>query len=405
MKSSRVLVISAHRGLIDRRIVAEINSLAESGREVTLVSVPADIPEHSLHPSVRLEMPASRSPERSHTNSWLRSQLTASARVVLAPLRQWVRARRMRARVRFFLRATPRAAYDAIHCHDLETLPAAEAMRKAVSPAAKLIYDSHELFPYQEKDLSFQRYWSRVENRFIGCADLIIVPNASMAEQMARLYGVQVPAVIFNSYGNPTSAAPLSMDEFQRRFNAPPGGFRVLFQGGLHPLRNLPNLVRAFGQIDPSNRLFIIGTGPLEKQVREICRRQRILNVFFGGFIPQADLLRYTVHADLGMIPYEDAGLLNMRYCSPNKLFEFIEAKIPICASELPELSRIVREHGIGGVYPMNSAEEIAAAIRDCRKRVERGEFTAAAREQARQSYAWCTQAQRLIGLYEQLGA
>jgi glycosyltransferase involved in cell wall biosynthesis len=166
----------------------------------------------------------------------------------------------------------------------------------------------------------------------------------------------------------------------------------------------LPALVRAFARLDSACRLFILGSGPLEEELRRICASQGIGNVSFGGHIPQAELLRYTAHADLGMIPYEDAGLLNMRYCSPNKLFEFIEAKVPICASMLPELSRLVTENKIGAAYHMGSADEIAAAIRDCRQRCERGEFTGTTRENARQKFAWSEQSKRLLALYEGLG-
>jgi glycosyltransferase involved in cell wall biosynthesis len=214
-----------------------------------------------------------------------------------------------------------------------------------------------------------------------------------------------MPAVIYNSYSSPTIAAPLSLGDFHRHFAAPPGAFRVVFQGALHPLRNLPNLARAFAHLGPSYRLLIIGSGPMERPVRDLCARHAIANVHLGGFIPQAELLRYTVHADLGVIPYEDPGLLNMRYCTPNKLFEFIEARVPICASDLPELSRMVMGNRIGGVYPMTSPEKIARALQDCRARCERGEFSAAAREAAQRKFCWAEQGKRLLTLYEQLGA
>jgi glycosyltransferase involved in cell wall biosynthesis len=392
-------VISAHA---DRRIFAEINTLAESGRAVTFVSTPIDLPAGSLHDSVRVVMP--KAPSREESPTWLKDRITSAARTVLAPVRPWIKARRMRTRVQLFRTLTPPAAYDVIHCHDLDTLPPAEAVRRHLAPQAKLIYDTHELFPYQEQDLAFQRYWSGVEHEFIGRADRIIAPNESMCEQLVRLYGVPTPSPIYNSYGSDTNAAPLSRADFDHHFGVPSDTFRVLFQGALHPLRNLPNLTRAFTHLDESYRLLIIGSGPMEQTVRDLCARHALRHVHLGGFIPQADLLRYTAHADLGVIPYEDPGLLNMRYCTPNKLFEFIEAQVPICASDLPELSRIVVGSGIGAVYPMTSPEEIAAALRDCRARCERGDFTVVAREAARRKFAWAEQGKRLLALYDQLG-
>ena len=152
MKTSHVLVVSAHAGLLDRRIIAEIDSLAESGRAVTFVSTPVEIPEGALHPAVRLVVAPGGSHELNRRAGWLRSCLAFLGPCGSRPVRQWIKARRLKARERFFLNATPHAAYDAIHCHDLDTLPAAQALRHHVSPRARLIYDSHELFPYQEQD-------------------------------------------------------------------------------------------------------------------------------------------------------------------------------------------------------------------------------------------------------------
>ena len=115
--------------------------------------------------------------------------------------------------------------------------------------------------------------------------------------------------------------------------------------------------------------------------------------------------MHYTPHADLGIIPYQDQpGLLNTTYCTPNKLFEFIEAQLPICASDLPELKNIVAAHGIGDAYDLSAAEQIADAIRDCRNRIAAGEFPLASREVARREFSWKAQACKLLEIYERLG-
>lgn len=405
MKNSRVLVLSAHTGEMDRRIIAEANSLAESGRAVTLVSVPTKVPENCLQPGVQLILPPYPvGGPKKRARGWLADLAYRSAKKVFHLFRPLVRARRFRALQREFIDSTPAAAYDAIHCHDLDTLPAAQAVRERLAPRAKLIYDAHELYPYQVTDPAFQSYWAWVEMKCIHHPDLVITVNESIADQFANIYGIRRPAVIFNSYGSHGNQVPLSREAFFRHFGVPPGGFCVLFQGSLTPLRNLPNLVRAFASLDDSYRLFILGSGPLEQELRQLCQQAHIGNVAFGGHIPQADLLRFTAHADMGIIPYEDAGLLNMRYCSPNKLFEFIEAKVPICASQLPELTRLVTDNGIGATYRMQSAAAVASAIRDCRQRCERGEFATAQRESARRRFAWSEQSKRLIALYDSLG-
>jgi glycosyltransferase involved in cell wall biosynthesis len=111
-----------------------------------------------------------------------------------------------------------------------------------------------------------------------------------------------------------------------------------------------------------------------------------------------------VAHVHLGIIPYSGRELLNNFYCTPNKLFEFIEAEIPICANNLPELRQIIMAHGIGGVYSMEGSEAIAKAIEDCRRRHTRGEFTPSALRAARDKFAWENQGKKLLQLYSSLG-
>ena len=49
-----------------------------------------------------------------------------------------------------------------------------------------------------------------------------------------------------------------------------------------------------------------------------------------------------TPAGELGIIPYQSIDL-NSRYCTPNKLFDFIVAGLPILANDLPELRKFVR--------------------------------------------------------------
>jgi len=84
--------------------------------------------------------------------------------------------------------------------------------------------------------------------------------------------------------------------------------------------------------------------------------------VYFLPAVPQAELLQHSASADLGIIPYPHVDL-NSYYCTPNKLFEFIQAGLPILSNDSPELRRFVSEEGFGLVHAMSSPLHIANAI------------------------------------------
>lgn len=414
--SSRVLVLSDHSGQLDRRIVAEVNTLVESGREVTLVSVPTDIPQNCMDPRVRVLMPdpsklartsavkraAANLPEPIKRSIWWGWYFAA------VNLPSFLRPEMDMQNLAFFERMAPPESFDAIHCHDLSTLNAGAILRKQHSPAAKLIYDSHELYPYQWSNRYFQKYWSKVEREVIGQADLVITVNQSVAKHMAQNYGLDRIEVLYNSFAvfdmPGAGSGPLTDDDFFAHFGAEPGGFKVVTHGSPVPDKNMANLVRAFGRIDPSIRLFMLADPMTRRRMDKLCRAQGISNVFIGGWVAQERVLDFIGHADLGVIPYKGERLLNHRYCSPNKLFEYIEAKAPVCANDLPELRRLIVGNNIGAVYAMDTAEQIAGAISDCVRRVADGEFSAHALKQARNKFQWSRQGERLLELYDELG-
>ncbi|MBM3222729.1 MAG: glycosyltransferase family 4 protein [Candidatus Tectomicrobia bacterium] len=401
---SHILVLSRQKGQVDRRILAELNTLSASGRSVTFVSVPALIPAGSLSERVRVIMP----PVQQATSALATrlKRLAAAFPVAFEDLLKiaW-HCLHLSSLPNFFLQMTPTEAFDAIHCHDLDTLPAGVLLRQRLAPHAKIIYDSHELFPFQYKcGDKRQRDWSQIERTHIHEASLVVTVNTTIAQELSRLYGITKPEVIYNSYGAYRSSTTLTEQEFLRHFTAPAGGFRVIFPGAFIWDKNLANLVRAFQYLPDTLQLFLLGTGPAATKLQTLARKLRLSNVFFGSWVPQEHLLQYLAHAHLGIIPYTGGTLLNNLYCTPNKLFEFIEVEIPVCASDLPELRRIVVGHGIGDVYPMEDPKAIAHALQTCHARCLRGEFTVEARRAARALFAWDKQGEKLLTLYQRIG-
>lgn len=423
--SKRILVLSAHASL-DRRIIAEMNTLAASGYDVTFLTVPVEIPQGSVDPRIRILTGQSPETITVKRHGLIKSayqgfknilKATLPQPIVLA-LRDWRQRRARRAdpliKLKWFQAAVDShtsffhdhapAEFDVIHCHDLETLPGAVHLRQAKNPHAWIIYDSHELFPYQNEDELAQQFWSKLERQYIAQANLIITVNASIAQLMQEMYQVPKPAVIFNSYSLLEEPAYISRDKFHELFGTTEQGFKVLFQGSLSEYRNLPNLVRAFHLLGDEYRLFVIGTGPYEAEMRAIQKELGLKNIYFGGWVAQEHLISYTRHADLGVIPYvAKPGVLNMQYCTPNKLFEFIESCIPICSSDLPELKRLLTECGNGGAYAMTTPDEIATAIRESRRRIEAKEFPRSVLDQAREACSWAKQANHLVALYQEM--
>jgi glycosyltransferase involved in cell wall biosynthesis len=121
----------------------------------------------------------------------------------------------------------------------------------------------------------------------------------------------------------------------------------------------------------------------------------RFPNIHFHPAVPHDEVVRMVQDADCGLCLIEDVSLSD-RLCLPNKLFEYAFAGVPMLASRLPEIARLVGEYGLG-VCCDNDADSIESAVRQIeREGLERptGDLT---------ELSWETQAKRLQEAYRQL--
>lgn len=83
----------------------------------------------------------------------------------------------------------------------------------------------------------------------------------------------------------------------------------------------------------------------------------------FIPLAPHSELINWTSGATVGVIPYENVGL-NHWYCSPNKIWEYPNAKVPILASRLSYLNYIIEKWNIGWTISSDpTAQEIVSKI------------------------------------------
>src|SRR5690606_20535366 len=120
--------------------------------------------------------------------------------------------------------------------------------------------------------------------------------------------------------------------------------------------------------------------------------KNNLNNVFFHDWVSQSALISILKEADLGVIPYLGDELLNNYYCTPNKLFEYIHAEVPICASNLPELVRFVDGFKIGKTYCLSTPLNIAEAIKDMLRLKARNHFPSINFSKAEAEIGWAVQ-------------
>ena len=367
MQDSRpsVLMLTPDRQ-IDRRILLQADSLEAAGWAVTIVAMPLDKP---VTEDFRVARIGAGTPQARRENlvldayRWIRGHLPMNG--TLMRLMKKLAWRYLVDQESFYLRlfygTVSRYSPAVVVANDLPMLPVAR--RLAAERGARLVYDSHELYCEQEFPGREKRRWADIEARHIGACDVVITVNQSIASELERRYGLHGVRVILNA--ERSEQAPLPTRRFHDVLGLDASRRVLLLQGGLSAGRNLEVLVDAMAQVrDPSVVLVVLGDGLLFKKLKQRAMAQTVRRVYFLAGVPQQELLGWTAAADAGVIPYQ-ATCLNNYLCTPNKLFEFIAAGIPVLASDLPELRKLVVGENIGLVGNMDSAEKVAALIDD----------------------------------------
>jgi glycosyltransferase involved in cell wall biosynthesis len=261
--------------------------------------------------------------------------------------------------------------------HDLPVL--ASAVAAADEVGAAVFYDAHELYPEQ---LHFgaerMQLYRNAEAALIPLAEMVTTVNRSIADEMHVRYGIPTPRVILNTPDTGGTPVPLPKTDILRQaLSLGSEKMILLFQGSLSLNRNLENLVQAMEYVKSEDVVLVLmGPGDAKRaELMEIAKDRRLLNdrVVFHPAVPQSQLLTYTASADFGIIPYPDIDF-NTLHCTPNKLFEFTAAGVPILANDLPELRRFVAQAGIGITHAMTDPRSIATAI-DRMRNADLGRF------------------------------
>src|SRR6185312_6373303 len=111
--------------------------------------------------------------------------------------------------------------------------------------------------------------------------------------------------------------------------------------------------------------IVMMGWGPLADELQRQAHDERDSGpskVHFVPAVPAAELLSWTQGATAGIVPYEDK-MLNHWIATPNKLWEYPSAGVPIIVHPFPEMTRIVEAYRCGWVLPAEFSEGAIAQL------------------------------------------
>ncbi len=412
MTQKRILMLTPDVYYLDRRIVQEAGSLASRGCRVDIYPTNpalrtdgASLPEEvSLLANPREGRgPAGLAVKLRGLKRFL-SEASPALHRMTDSLHHWAvdRCQQIVSGNLPFL--ISREKYDGVFAHDIPVLPLAARLKREWNCA--LVCDLHEIFPEMEETFTSTRarnYWRSVEKEYLPSADGIICVNEAVQDYVRERYAPKAPGIVLHNAAPYVEPAGLSGASIRELYPVPEGARVLVYVGTLIQHRNLETLVAGFERAAPEGWvLAFLGTGPLAGRLGRLIDRPGLAGkVFLGKDVRQDDVVKVAGSADAGVIPYQAVGY-NHRIATPNKLFEYAQARLPILASDLPMIARLLAANGNGVCGDMSTPEAAAGTLRRFLSE-ESGKITPEVLERAARELSWEEEEPRLLELVDQL--
>src|SRR5436190_14461659 len=163
-----------------------------------------------------------------------------------------------------------------------------------------------------------------------------------------------------------------------------------------HGLGHLLEAFRRLYEEYPGTRLLLVGDGPVREELAAEARAQGLEKaVKFTGAVVPADVPGLLASMDVAVAPYPKSANF---YFSPLKVYEYMAAGLPVLASRLGQLEKLI-EHEVNGL--LVPAGDIDALVRGLeRMRLDpslRQSLGKAARTKVLRNHTWDAVTERIF--------
>jgi hypothetical protein len=226
---------------------------------------------------------------------------------------------------------------DGIIANDVPALPLAFA----VADGAPVMLDAHEYAPLWFEDRRLWRtvmqpYMTALTRRYVPRVAAMTTVAPALVDAYRELTGVEATVV---------TNAPEYHD---LRPRAPDGRIRLLHHGIANRSRGLERTIETMSLLDGRFTLDLV---LIEHEPRYLRQLHRIAapdpRIRFLAPVPMRDIVRFANAYDVGVFLLPPTNF-NYRNALPNKLFEFVQARLAVAVGPSPEMARVIEEWECG---------------------------------------------------------
>ncbi len=372
----------------DYRVMREATTLVKAGFDVSIVDIINE---------------CARPVEESIAGICMKHMLMPSL-FIPTRFKPWFLVKAVYMIIRSALRLTSTSA-DIYHAHDAKALPACYIA--ACLHHKPLIFDSHEI-PLDEPAITRWHLLNALATRTLAqmlprCAG-VITASPLYAREIRNQYHYSEVTLVRNF---PTYRAVPKSDRLRQYLGLSPNTRIALYQGNLQPNRSLDILVHAAPFLEADIVIVMMGTAveTTRKLLEDLIVSKGVANrVKIIASIPYEELLDWTASADIGLTIFQPGYTRSIRFCLPNKLFEYLMAGLPVLTSPLDAIAECIKTYDVGQVVSSLAPAEVANAINAMMAdRMALAHMRCHALEAAETELCWEKESPQLIALYQKI--
>jgi glycosyltransferase involved in cell wall biosynthesis len=249
--------------------------------------------------------------------------------------------------------------YDLILANDIETLPLA----LTISKGSKVLFDAHEYAPRHFEDklvwkIFFSKFNQFLCKKYLLQIDAMLTVGQGLAKEYAKHFPVS-PIVLTNAnYFCDLNPKPTESNKI-----------KLVHHGAANPSRQLELMIATMKYLDDRFTLDMILLTPAiankkTKRYLDTIKKMAIDN-------PRVKILPPVKNNEVvGLIHNYDVGVfllppINFNYKNtlPNKLFDYVQARLAIAVGPTPEMADLVLRNELGVVSSEFTPESFAKAL------------------------------------------
>ncbi|MGP1450208.1 MAG: glycosyltransferase [Wolinella sp.] len=249
--------------------------------------------------------------------------------------------------------------FDIIFCHNLILLPFALKYKKG----AKVIMDAREYYP---REMEHDRRWRLLFagfndwmcRNFLPQADYCYSVSHALAHEYQKNYNIKCDVLM----SLPTSKA-IQLETHDS------SQIRLIHHGLASADRRIEGMIEMMDYLDSrfSLDLMLVETNQIDyfQKLKKMASSRK--NIRLIPPVKFEEIVPFTSKYDIGIFLCPPTTF-NLKYCLPNKFFEFIQACLAIAIGPSPEMARILKDENLGVISkdftPKSMAETLNSLTR-----------------------------------------